>query len=76
MGKLLLTGVDGNQGTGNHITYQEITDEENYQVFDAMGVPRTTDGHFEKGSEAPYRSARARWMYGLMISRSSPASSL
>ena len=46
----------GNQGTGNHITYQEITDEENYQVFDAMGVPRTTDGHFEKGSEAPYSS--------------------
>ena len=37
-------------------SYQEITDEENYQVFDAMGVPRTTDGHFEKGSEAPYSS--------------------
>ena len=25
-------------------------------MFDAMGVPRTTDGHFEKGSEAPYSS--------------------
>lgn len=46
----------GNQGTGNQVSYQEITDEENYQVFDAMGVPRTTDGHFEKGSEAPYSS--------------------
>ena len=46
----------GNQGTGNHVSYQEISDEENYQVFDAMGVPRTTDGHFEKGSEAPYSS--------------------
>ena len=33
-----------------------MTDEENYQVFDAMGVPRTTDGVFQKGSEAPFSS--------------------
>lgn len=46
----------GNEATGNHVTYQEITDEENYQVFDAMGVPRTTDGVFQEGSEAPFSS--------------------
>ena len=46
----------GNEATGNHVTYQEITDEENYQVFDAMGVPRTTDGVFLGGSEAPFSS--------------------
>lgn len=46
----------GNEATGNHVIYQEITDEENYAIFDAMGVPRTTDGQFKKGSEAPYSS--------------------
>lgn len=46
----------GNTVTGNHVVYQEITDEENYQVFDAMGVPRTTDGVFQEGSEAPFSS--------------------
>lgn len=46
----------GNQATGNNVTYKEITDEENYRVFDAMGVPRTTDGIFKEGSEAPYSS--------------------
>lgn len=46
----------GNKATGNHVTYQEITDEENYQIFDAMGVPRTTDGAFKKDSEAPFSS--------------------
>lgn len=46
----------GNEATGNNVKYQEITDEENYQIFDAMGVPRTTDGLFKKGSEAPYSS--------------------
>ena len=46
----------GNQATGNHVTYQELTDEENYQIFDAMGVPRTTDGVFKKDSEAPFSS--------------------
>lgn len=46
----------GNKATGNHVSYQAITDEENYAIFDAMGVPRTTDGVFKKGSEAPYSS--------------------
>lgn len=46
----------GNKVTGNHVVYQEVTDEENYQIFDAMGVPRTTDGIFKDGSEAPFSS--------------------
>ncbi|EHI73715.1 NmrA-like dehydrogenase/reductase [Streptococcus criceti] len=46
----------GNDVTGNHIAYKAITDEENYAIFDAMGVPRTTDGDFKKDSEAPYSS--------------------
>lgn len=46
----------GNEATGNHISYQEITDEENYQIWDAMGVPRTTDGIFDEDSEAPFSS--------------------
>lgn len=46
----------GNEATGNHIFYQEITDEENYQIWDAMGVPRTTDGIFDEDSEAPFSS--------------------
>ncbi len=46
----------GNQATGNKVSYKELTDEENYRVFDAMGVPRTTDGVFKEGSEAPYSS--------------------
>lgn len=46
----------GNEVTGNQVSYQEVTDEENYAVFDAMGVPRTTDGKFKDGSEAPFSS--------------------
>ncbi len=46
----------GNQVTDNQVTYKEITDEENYQIFTAMGVPRTTDGVFKKNSEAPFSS--------------------
>lgn len=46
----------GNEATGNNISYKFVTDEENYQIFDAMGVPRTTDGVFKKDSEAPYSS--------------------
>ncbi|TKH45985.1 nucleoside-diphosphate sugar epimerase [Paenibacillus terrae] len=46
----------GNEVTGHHVTYKQITDEENYSVFDAMGVPRTTDGKFAEGSEAPFSS--------------------
>lgn len=46
----------GNAETGNNVKYEEITDEQNYAVFDAMGVPRTTDGKFKKDSEAPFSS--------------------
>lgn len=46
----------GNQATGNHVTYEELTDEENYAIFDSMGVPRTTDGKFKDDSEAPFSS--------------------
>lgn len=46
----------GNAATGNKVSYQPISDEENYAIFDAMGVPRTTDGVFLDGSEAPYSS--------------------
>ncbi len=46
----------GNEVTGNDISYKEISDEENYLVFDAMGVPRTTDGVFQENSEAPFSS--------------------
>ncbi|MEO1769455.1 NAD(P)H-binding protein [Candidatus Enterococcus ferrettii] len=59
-GKELMTIRDfieiGNEVTGNKVTYKEVTDEENYEVFDAMGVPRTTDGKFKDGSEAPFSS--------------------
>lgn len=46
----------GNKATGNHVIYKFITDQDNYAVFDAMGVPRTTDGQFKDGSEAPFSS--------------------
>ncbi|EOH71926.1 NmrA family NAD(P)-binding protein [Enterococcus malodoratus] len=46
----------GNEVTNNHVTYKEISDEENYAVFDAMGVPRTTEGKFKDDSEAPFSS--------------------
>ena len=46
----------GNQVTGNDIVYKAISDDENYAIFDAMGVPRTTDGVFKKDSEAPFSS--------------------
>lgn len=46
----------GNKETGNHVTYKEISDEENYAIFDKMGVPRTTEGKFKKHSEAPFSS--------------------
>nr|WP_054756551.1 NAD(P)H-binding protein [Liquorilactobacillus satsumensis] len=46
----------GNAVTGNQIKYQEISDEEDYALFDKMGVPRTTDGQFKEGSSAPFSS--------------------
>jgi len=59
-GKELLTIGEfcniGNKETGNNVNYIEISDEENYKVFDSMGIPRTTDGKFQDGSEAPFCS--------------------
>ncbi|WP_216656372.1 MULTISPECIES: NmrA family NAD(P)-binding protein [unclassified Enterococcus] len=46
----------GNQVTGKNVHYQVASDEETYAAFDAMGVPRTTDGDFKKDSPAPYSS--------------------
>lgn len=46
----------GNEVTGNNVKYQEVSDEEDYAIFDKMGVPRTTDGQFKKGSSAPFSS--------------------
>jgi len=59
-GKELLTIGEfveiANKETGNNVVYQEISDEENYKIFDSMGIPRTTDGKFKDGSEAPFCS--------------------
>lgn len=46
----------GNSVTGLNIGLNNVTEEETYAAFDAMGVPRNTDGHFEKDSKAPYSS--------------------
>lgn len=46
----------GNKATGNHLSFKNISDEDTYKAFDAMGVPRTTDGKFIKGSKAPFSS--------------------
>ncbi len=46
----------GNAATGLGIGIRNVTEEETYAAFDAMGVPRTTDGEFEKDSKAPYSS--------------------
>ncbi|MFV0634466.1 NAD(P)H-binding protein [Demequina sp.] len=46
----------GNAATGNALGWRSLSDEEQYQVFDAMGVPRTTDGDFLDDSEAPFSS--------------------
>lgn len=46
----------GNQITGNDVTYKSVSDDEDYAIFDKMGVPRTTDGNFKKGSSAPFSS--------------------
>ena len=40
------------------VTVQTVTDEETYAAFDAIGVPRTTDGEWltEEAKNAPYTS--------------------
>lgn len=59
-GKDLMTMTEfimiANDVTGNSLKYREITDEENYKIFDSMGVPRTTNDKFKKDSEAPFSS--------------------
>lgn len=51
----------GDVSTGNHVPFVNVTDEENYQIWDAMGVPRTTDGVFQKDSEAPFH--QMEWLH-------------
>lgn len=46
----------GNNSTGLSVEIDNVTEEETYAAFDAMGVPRTTDGEFQQDSKAPYSS--------------------
>lgn len=46
----------GNKASGLNISIHNVSEEETYAAFDAIGVPRNTDGHFEDGSVAPYSS--------------------
>lgn len=46
----------GNKETGMNICVKDVSEEEVYASFDAIGVPRTTDGKFRDGSPAPYSS--------------------
>lgn len=46
----------GNKETGMNVTINNVTEEETYAAFDALGVPRNTDGEFQKDSPAPYSS--------------------
>lgn len=46
----------GNEATGLSIGIQNVTEEETYAAFDAIGVPRNTDGDFKEDSVAPYSS--------------------
>jgi NAD(P)H dehydrogenase (quinone) len=43
--------------TGKKVAYQYVTDEENYAQFDALGVPRTTEGEWaETAKNFPFCS--------------------
>lgn len=46
----------GNEVSGHDVKYQVVSDEQDYAIFDKMGVPRTTDGDFKKDSSAPFSS--------------------
>lgn len=46
----------GNKATGKHVAVKDVSEDEVYASFDAMGVPRTTDGTFKDGSPAPFSS--------------------
>jgi NAD(P)H dehydrogenase (quinone) len=58
-GEKLLTIAEfvaiGDKVTGNNIGYKEITDEENYKIFDGMGIPRTT-AEIVEGSDVAFAS--------------------
>lgn len=46
----------GNKETGKNVSVKDVSEDEVYAAFDAIGVPRTTDGKFKDGSPAPYSS--------------------
>ena len=47
----------GNSVTGFHVRHENISDEENYAFFDAMGVPRKTEGDWAgDAAKFPYCS--------------------
>lgn len=46
----------GNRETGMKVEVKDVTEEEVYAAFDAIGVPRNTDGEFQEDSPAPYSS--------------------
>lgn len=46
----------GNRETGMNVIVKDTSEEDVYAAFDAIGVPRTTDGDFQKDSPAPYSS--------------------
>jgi NAD(P)H dehydrogenase (quinone) len=46
----------GNKETGMNVVVNDVTEEAVYAFFDSIGVPRDTDGQFEKDSPAPYSS--------------------
>ncbi|WP_028975217.1 NAD(P)H-binding protein [Spirochaeta cellobiosiphila] len=46
----------GNKETGLNVCVEDVSEEEVYKAFDAIGVPRTTDGLFQEDSPAPYSS--------------------
>jgi NAD(P)H dehydrogenase (quinone) len=45
----------GDKETGNTTGYKEISDEENYKIFDSMGIPRTT-AEIKEGSGVAFAS--------------------
>ncbi len=46
----------GNRETGMNVTIKDVPEEAVYAFFDSIGVPRNTEGEFQKGSPAPYSS--------------------
>jgi NAD(P)H dehydrogenase (quinone) len=46
----------GNKETGMNVVVNDVPEEAVYAFFDSIGVPRNTDGQFEKDSPAPYSS--------------------